>query len=783
MKDGNHQFLVKCLIYAGLGLITLGLYLPLLHHGFVEYDDQQYVTDNPRVQAGLTWAGLVWAIGFHAGNWHPLAWLSHMLDCQLYGARAGGHHLTSVLLHVASTLLLFSVLDRMMNLRCDESPLTPPLSPLHVNSRRGEGEKPSSILHPPASRSLWCSAAVAALFAWHPLHVESVAWIAERKDVLCAFFWMLTLLFYVQYVARRTPVRYLLALGAFVLCLMSKPMGVTLPIVLLLLDYWPLKRFTIYDLRFTIFRLVWEKIPFLILSVVGCVLTLRAQELAIVSTAGLSIARRVAHVLVAYNHYLAAMFVPRNLAVYYPYQLHLPAETVACAVVVLGLITMLAVINIRRRPYLMVGWLWYLGTLVPVIGLVQVGDQAWADRYTYLPSVGLFVAFIWFASEIIRARFVLQIASAILAVALLATTSAQISYWKDTRTLFEHARQVTPRNYMAITMLGSLLANEHKYDEAIAYYQLALRYQPAFPEAHFYLGAALDEQGKLDEALVEYQKALWFKPTQEQTHIFMGMALGKQKKYDEAIAHYIAALKLNPDSAVAENNLARIYHTQGRLDEAIAHYREALKIDPKLALAHNNLGILLIQKGQLADGTRQLREAMQLDPTNSETRLNLGFALNQQNQWSEAVGLFTNVVRGDLPDPRAHYEFAVALAHVHRTREAMSQYATALLLQPDFPDALDGLAWILSTDTNPEFRNGAEAVKMAGRACELTGNKDPAKLKTLAAAYAETRRFREAIDTLQIAKDLAAKANRNQLANQCSLMLEHFQKSRPWRGP
>ena len=781
MKDRNHQFHIKCLIYAGLGLITLLLYLPLLHHGFVAYDDQQYVTDNPRVQAGLTWAGLVWAFGFHAGNWHPLAWLSHMLDCQLYGARAGGHHLTSVLLHVATTLLLFEVLMKLSRSEDgkgrveSDRHLTPALSPSLASSQRREGEKPTSILHSPSSRSLWCSAAAAALFAWHPLHVESVAWVAERKDVLCALFWMLTLLFYVRYVAGPTPARYLLALGAFVLCLMSKPMGVTLPFVLLLLDYWPLKRFTIS-------RLVWEKIPFLILSIAGCVLTLRAQELAIVSTAGLSVARRVAHVLVAYNHYLAATFVPRHLAVYYPYQLRLPAATIACAVVVLALITVLATVNLRRRPYLRVGWLWYLGTLVPVIGLVQVGDQAWADRYTYLPSVGLFVAIVWFAAEIIKSRFVLQITSAMAAVALLAATSAQIGYWKDTRTLFEHAREVTPRNYMAITMLGSLLAIEHKYDEAIAYYQLALRYQPAFPEAHFYLGAALDEQGKWDEALAEYQKALWFKPTQEQTHIFMGMALGKQKKYDEAIAHYVAALKLNPDSAVAENNLARIYHTQGKLDAAIEHYQAALKIDPKLALAHNNLGILLIQKGQFTNGTRQLREAMQWDPTNSETRLNLGFALNQQNQWSEAVGLFTNVVRGDLPDPRAHYEFAVALAHVHQTREAMSQYASALLLQPDFPDALDGLAWILSTDANPDFRNGAEAVKMAGRACELTGNQDPAKLKTLAAAYAETGRFKEAMDTLRSAKELAVKANQPELVNECALMLAHFQKSEPWHG-
>jgi tetratricopeptide (TPR) repeat protein len=747
MRMRDPQFRNRCLIYAGLTLVTLAIYLPALHHGFVEYDDQQFVTDNPRVQAGLSWTGLVWAFGFHAGNWHPLAWLSHMLDCQLYGVWAGGHHLTSVLLHGASALLLFSVLNRMTN-------------------------------------AMWRSAAVAALFAWHPLHVESVAWVAERKDVLCAFFWMLTLWGYERYVTKPSAARYLFTLGTFTLCLMSKPMGVTLPFVLLLLDYWPLKRFTICDSRFATFKtLLLEKIPFLGLSAIACVLTLRAQVNSIVSTAGLPVSQRIVHVLAAYNHYLVTTFVPRNLAVYYPYQNHLSTLTVAFAAIVLGLVTVLAIINFRRRPYFIVGWLWYLGTLVPVIGLVQVGDQAWADRYTYLPLVGLFVAAVWFVFETLKSRVVLQTASVIAFAVLIAATSVQLGYWQNTRTLFEHADRVTLKNYMAITILGSLLAEEHKYDEAMAYYQTALQYQPAFPEAHFFLGGALDEQGRLDEAIAEYQKALWFKPTQEQTHIFMGMALAKQKKYDAAMAHYHAALKLNPDSAVAENNLARLLHTQGRFDEAIAHYNAALEIDPKLALAHNNLGILMIQKGNLTNGTIQLREAMRLNPTNSETQLNLALALNQQEQWPEAAELFSKIVRGNSPDPKAHYEFAVALAHLKRTREAMSQYAAALLLQPDYPDALDGLAWILATDVNPAFRNGTEAVKMSERACELTTQQDPIKLKTLAAAYAETGRFEEATKTLQTAKDLAAKASRQELVNQCSFMLEHFQRNEPWRSP
>ena len=741
MRSRDPQFVKRCWIYAGLALVTTALYLPGWQHSFVDYDDQQYVTDNPRVQAGLTWRGLVWAFGFYAGNWHPLAWLSHMVDCQLYGANPGGHHLTSVLLHVASTLLLFSVLNRM-------------------------------------TAAIWRSAAVAALFAWHPLHVESVAWIAERKDVLCAFFWMLTLWFYVRYTEQGTTLRYLSVLGSFGLCLMSKPMGVTLPFVLLLLDYWPLKRLSqMADFK----KLLLEKLPFLMLSAMACVLTLRAQQIAIVSTAGLSVPHRLAHVVAAYNHYLAAMFFPRHLAVYYPYQIRLPALTLVCATAMLGGVTALALGNFRRRPHVIVGWLWYLGTLVPVIGLVQVGDQAWADRYTYLPLIGLFISVVWLACEFIKNRVVLQTIGGIIMAALIATSSIQLGYWKNTYTLFEHANRVTPDNYLAVTMLGSLLAKEHKYDEAMADYQTALRYQPTFPEAHFFLGAVLDEQGRLDEAIAEYQQALWFKPTQEQTHIFMGIVLGKQKKYDEAMAHYQAALKINPDSAVAENNLARILHTLGRLAEAVAHYQTALEIDPKLELAHNNLGVLLLQRGNLAEGTWHLREALRLKPGNAETEFNLALALNRQGQWGEAAALFEKTAGAHVEDAQAHYEFALALAHLKRPREAMSQYAAALLIKADYAAALDGLAWILSTNPSVECRNGSQAIKMAEQACELTSRTNASMLKTLAAAYAENGRFSDAIATLQGASQLPNIGNFSGTAIQA--MLTAFQQARPWREP
>jgi tetratricopeptide (TPR) repeat protein len=767
----------KRLICLALGLITVAVFAPNLTHNFLGYDDQQYVTENAQVQAGLTGHGMVWAFGRHAGNWHPLTWLSHMLDCQLYGLKPAGHHLTNVLLHVANTLLLFLVLNRMTG-------------------------------------ALWRSALVAALFAWHPLHVESVAWVAERKDVLSTLFFLLVLWAYGRYAETRRPkaegrsqkptpdlqphasrityhalLYYLLSLCLFALGLMSKPMVVTLPFVLLLLDYWPLRRLQLNTHGLTaktLLPLVWEKAPFFALAVVDCVLTITAQQPAMVSTAGLRISQRLEHALVAYAHYLGALFVPRNLAVYYPYEKVVPVAEVFLAGLVLAAVSALALRHGARRPYLATGWLWFLGMLVPVIGLVQVGDQAWADRYTYLPSVGLFVAVVWGVAELAgkapAGRGFLRWLAATVSLALLFGTSAQLRYWKDTRTLFEHAARVTHHNPLAITLLGSLLAQEDKIEQAVEYYRTALRYAPGFPEAEFYLGRAFDQQGNLDEAIAEYNKALWFKPFQEQAHIFLGIALAKQGKLDQATAHYLAAIKLNGgESAVAHNNLAKLLHTQGRLDDAIAHYSAALESAPGLAQAHNNLGILLLQQGRLVEGTAHLREALRLKPGDPESQVNLAQALAQQHQWAEAADLFAKTVTAATADPHVHCQFAVTLAHLQRTREAMSHYASALLLQPDLVAALDGLSWILATDANPAFRNSVEAVRMAERACELTGRKDAAKLKTLAAAYAEAGRFPEAAATAQTAIELAAQASSNELANECLLMLEQFKAAKPWR--
>jgi len=769
-----------------LGAITLALYLPTLHHDFLAYDDQQYVTENPHVQSGLTARGLVWAFGFHAGNWHPIAWISHMLDCQLFGLHPGGHHLTNVLLHTANTVLLFLVLSGMTG-------------------------------------ALWRSAIVAALFGWHPLHVESVAWVAERKDVLSAFFFMLTLGAYTKYASCREAQKskiqnpkskinpefwHCLTLFAFGLALMSKPMAVTLPFVLLLLDYWPLQRFqlSITDYR-SHWRLILEKAPFFALSIIECILTIKAQSQAdaVVPIAGLPISTRVAHALVSYAHYLGATFWPTNLAVYYPYETRIPFIAVIGAALVLALVSIMAIRSVRKWPCFMVGWLWFLGMLVPVIGLVQVGEQAWADRYTYLPSIGLFIAIVWGFVEIFQtrshgavgtprpntakvgrewqARLGLLTAplafSLVIGSILLTFTSLQLRYWKNTRTLFEHAAAVTEKNHMAVTVLGSLLAKEGKFDEAIDRYKAALSWKPNYPEAHFFLGNALDQQGKPEGAISEYQMALRDKPTLQQAHIFLGVALAKQRKLAEAESHYLAALRINPESAVAHNNLAKVLQTGGRLDDAIEHYSAALKFDPHLAQAHNNLGVLLLARGKSLEGTRELREALRLNPDDLETKYNLALALIQQQQWNEAAELLGKVLEKRGNDANAHCQFAVALTHLQRTREAMSHYASALLIQPDFPNALDGLSWILATAQNPAFRNGTEAVRMAQRACELTNRKETQKLKTLAAAYAETGRYRDAVSTMENALTASSHATTNEM----QAMLASFKSGKPWREP
>jgi len=544
-------------------IATFAAYAQTLHFGFVNYDDPDYVTENPYVKS----ANVAWAFTHSfAGNWFPLTWLSHMLDVELFGLDAGGHHLTSVLIHALATLLLFAALRRMTGAR-------------------------------------WPSAMVAALFALHPLHVESVAWIAERKDVLSAFFWMLTLYAYAAYVVRPGPIRYALSLLAFCCGLMAKPMLVTLPLVLLLLDYWPLKR----GIR------VVEKIPFLALSVAVSVVTFVVHK-EVGATASLDIfpiAVRLENALVSYAVYVIKMFWPSNLAVFYPYSRQSLAIPAAFAAIGIVLITVMA----RLRPYLIVGWLWYLVTLAPVIGIIQVGAQARADRYTYIPIIGLSIALVWGIAEILapwpRAQRILAYATCAACAVL---TWSQVRYWQDGVTLFRHTVDVTTDNYAARFNLAAAL--DERGDRADAATQLAeaVRIQPKFAAAHAELGQLLAKQGRLPEALVQLHAAAELNPSDASTHYRLGTVLGESGSQLEAASEFQAAVRLDPDNADAHFNLGISLVNQGSIESAAKEFAATVKLRPDDPYAHFNLGISFARLGRIPEAIAELSKAVQLDP-------------------------------------------------------------------------------------------------------------------------------------------------------------------------
>ena len=566
------------LIVSLLVLATLIVYWDVQHHGFVNYDDGKYITDNVHVKEGLTWDGFRWAFTTtHANFWHPLTWLSHMLDCQLFGLNGGGHHLSGLFFHLANTALLFMVLLRM-------------------------------------THAVWQSTFVAALFALHPLHVESVAWAAERKDVLSSFFWILTMGAYVSYVERPTTNRYLLVVLCFILGLMAKPMLVTLPFVLLLLDYWPLGRFTRQSRNSSIqhdkmgpnlkrhfergVRLLNEKIPLLILAVAASAVAFIAQDAggATKSLALFPIEARLANVLLSYVAYLGKTFWPSNLAVFYP---HAGTSSTISQVAVAGFLLLLfsvcAIRFARSHPYFLVGWLWYLGTLVPVIGLVQVGDHGMADRYTYVPLVGIFMALAWGLPALLKGwlhgRTALAATLPVFFAMLMVCSWYQVGHWQNSRTLFEHALRVRQPSPLAHTDLGVALVEEGNLDQAVWHYTQALRINPAYLGARVNLGSALARQGKHDEAIAHYEQALQSKPELAEGHFNMANALTAINKLDAAISHYREAIRIAPNDPDMHNNLGIALARLNRPEEARFHFRAALRIKPDFENARHNLHI------------------------------------------------------------------------------------------------------------------------------------------------------------------------------------------------
>ncbi len=662
-----------------LFVMTLLFFARACGHDFVNYDDPDYVTKNEHVTAGLTAAGVRWAWSTGAvSNWHPLTWMSHMADVSLFGLEPRGHHFISILGHALNASVLFAALWRL-------------------------------------TRALWPSALCAALFAWHPLRVESVAWVAERKDVLSGFFGFVTLWAYAHYVEHRRagePVAvryYALALGAFALGLTAKPMLVTLPCVLLLLDYWPLRRFAgaltlssavrsrtrahEHALRNGVAALWAEKLPFFALAAASSVVTYLVQKEGGSVSAALGGGARVANALVAIARYIGAFFWPGSLAVLYPHPGSWPVPATFAAFVLLAGITVVAWRQRVERPWIVVGWLWFVGTLVPVLGLVQVGLQAMADRYTYLPIVGLQLAVIWTLRDVVggmRPRWAAG-AAVVVTIVLAGLTWSQLGHWRNSGRLFDHALAVTKNNYLAYNNRGLFHFEAGRVEAGIADYRRSLAINPAYPDANNNLGHALAQAGRPAEAIPYYRTALRAKPDHLEIRNNLGNALSDIGGVDEAMAHYEFVLSRQPRHVNALNGYGVALAMKGRPEEALVRFDAALKIDPTNVSAHSNRGNACAMLGRSDEAIQHYRNALALAGDDARTYYNLGNVFSGRKEWVAAAENYRRALKLQLLNPDAHAALGLALAQVGEREVALQHLRTALQQRPDFPQAK---AWL-----------------------------------------------------------------------------------------
>lgn len=709
------------LLNALLVALVLWVFSPALSSGFINYDDDAYVTANPRIQAGLTRDGLAWAFARLHGEqtyWHPLTWVSHMLDCQLYGLKPWGHHLTNVVLHSVNTLLVFLLFRRLTG-------------------------------------AFWRSGVLAALFAVHPLQVDTVAWVAERKNLLSGMFWILTTWAYVCYVASRmqktgsspppcisrfTPHAsrfasctffYTLVLLFFALGLMCKPVGVTLPFVLLLLDYWPLRRFPPESVKAALGPLLVDKLPLFLMAAASSVLTVLAhRSLGLLGAAqGIALDRRIANALVSYVRYLGKTVWPSKLAIFYPYPDKWPLWEVVLSGVLLGGVTITAISLWRSRPWVLVGWLWFLGVLVPFIGLVQAGEQAMADRFMYVPLLGLLILLVWGGCNLAFTwpghRFALS-AAALVAIGLCAVQShRQTGYWKNSERLFRHAIEATGNNALAHNNLGAALLSMGRIEEAVTQFRIALQTKPenidllnnlacalqkkgltneAFlqvqralalnanrAETHYNFGSLLLQAGRAEEGIAQYQEALRLKPDHALAHANLGSVLLQQQRFEEAMVELRQAIVLAPYDPAPRRNLAAALARIGQLDEALSEFQQVLKLAPADAAAHCSVGILLGKRGRLKEAADHLEEAVRLQPGSAEAQCNLGITLGKQGRLDQGIGNLTEAVRLQPQNAEAHGGLGVLLGMKGHLDEAISHLQEAIKLKPGYVDAQNNL--------------------------------------------------------------------------------------------
>lgn len=641
-------------ICVALALLVWIAFGQTIQYGFVNFDDDVYVYRNPHVTDGLTQSGARWAFTHvHSSNWHPLTWLSHMLDAQVYGLNPGGHHTTNLLIHAVTTILLFLLLWRMTGF-------------------------------------VWRSAFVAAVFAIHPLRTESVAWIAERKDVLSGLFFVLTLAAYVWYARHAWSFgRYAVVAIMLACALMAKPVAVTIPFVLLLLDYWPLKRWVPSERHSVPWRVIVEKIPLLALSSGLCVVTIFAQEQAV---SAIPLLARIDNAAVSYIIYLRQMIYPSGLVVFYPFpETGLPLWEIVGAFALLIGISACVFAARRRQPWLLFGWLWYLGMLIPMIGILQVGSQAHADRYTYLSQIGLYLALAWAVPESAirwpQDRLVLSGACAAIIASLVVCTRNQVSYWRNSETLWTRTLAFTSGNVIAQNNLGNALLDEGNVEQAIVHFENARAIKPDDPKAAFNLGNALIQKGRLNDGIENLTQALQFKPDYAEAHINLASALLKADKVDNAIDHYQRALQIEPNQATAWNDLGYALLQKGKVNEAISCFHKATRLDGKQAVAWNNLGNAMIQQGNVDDSIADYQTALRLKQDYPEANYNLGTALIQKGRMDEAVSHFRLALQLKPDYASAAYNIGIALLHQGRVGEAVEYFQKALQINPAYAEA------------------------------------------------------------------------------------------------
>jgi len=694
------------LIYLALALATFVAFEQVRLCEFTSTDDVKSVAKNQHVKAGFTRESIVWAFTTTTtANWMPLTWLSVMADSQIFGHSSATFHLMNLFYHLLNVLLLFMVLKKMTG-------------------------------------TLWPSAFVAAAFALHPLRVESVAWVAERKDVLSGLFWMLTIAAYLRYAQRPGIGRYLLVAFALSLGLMAKPMLVTLPCVLLLVDYWPLGRLQwgrqnaekelpysqsahLVCKRASLGRLIAEKLPLFILVAASSVVTVIVQQTegAVGSLDRYTLTVRANNALVSYISYIGKMIWPTNLAVFYPH----PGPSLSAWKPLIALLILVsvsvAVIYMARRRYdlapLAVGWLWYLGALVPVIGLVQVGAQGMADRYTYIPSIGILIMLAWgaarFSDRLKHRNIVLGISTALLLILLTLCTRAQVRYWKNSLTLFRHTVEVTRNNHIV----------------------------------QYHYANALVKDGRLDEAAFHFQKSLRINPRYKKPYDGLAKSFYKQGKFDETIAVCIKRLRIGKPEAAIYHRLGMAYTRKGAGSLAIQSFKESLRLKPDSAPTHENLAKLVMGLKNPDEAIRHLTEAIRLNPNIASTQFHLARALN---------------IKG-------------------RTEEAITHFAQALRLKPNWEKPMNSLARILATHSQEKFRDPQKAIQLAQRACELTNYQDPRSVDALAAAYAAAGRFDDAIAAAEKAVQLTASGDNKQRHQAIKNRLQLYKQGKPYRQP